>query len=80
MTYVYKCSSCKTYSEVEQKMTDAPLTQCGHCEGTVHRVMMPPGIIFKGSGFYKTDYAHKKDMYGTPTTKIEACEAPKPKE
>lgn len=80
MTYVYKCTACKTYSETQQKITDKPLTTCSNCGGKVHRVMFPPGVIFKGSGFYKTDYSGKKNMYGTPTTTSEYKEVSAPKE
>jgi putative FmdB family regulatory protein len=81
MTYAYKCRQCQTYTEVEQRMTDEPLKTCGHCGGSIHRVMFPPGIVFKGSGFYKTDYAHgRTPLYDAPTTTVEACEVPKPKE
>jgi predicted nucleic acid-binding Zn ribbon protein len=36
-------------------MSDDPLTDCPECEGNVHRVIQPVGVIFKGSGFYITD-------------------------
>ncbi len=36
-------------------MTDDPLTTCPQCEGPIHRVLFPAGIVFKGSGFYSTD-------------------------
>jgi predicted nucleic acid-binding Zn ribbon protein len=37
-------------------MTDEPLTICPECGGTIRRVLYPAGIVFKGSGFYKTDH------------------------
>ena len=38
-------------------MTDDPLTTCPQCGGEIHRVLFPAGIVFKGSGFYKTEYS-----------------------
>jgi len=38
-----------------QRMSDEPITECPECDGQVHRVIQPVGIIFKGSGFYITD-------------------------
>ena len=37
-------------------MTDEPLTICPECGGTIRRVLFPAGVVFKGSGFYKTDH------------------------
>jgi putative FmdB family regulatory protein len=53
-TYVYECKSCQNSFEVEQRITEAPLTDCV-CGGTVRRVIQPVGIAFKGSGFYVND-------------------------
>lgn len=55
-TYEYQCKSCEHRFEIWQKMTDEPLTVCPECEGTVRRILFPAGIVFKGSGFYKTDH------------------------
>jgi putative FmdB family regulatory protein len=54
-TYVYRCESCGHRFEAWQHMTDDPLTTCPQCEGPIHRVLFPAGIVFKGSGFYSTD-------------------------
>ncbi len=53
--YLYQCDSCGLRFERMQHMADAPLTDCPECDGHVHRVVQPVGIIFKGSGFYVTD-------------------------
>ena len=54
--YTYRCNDCGYQFEKRQRMTDAPLTECIHCEhGHVRRVVNPVGIVFKGSGFYVTD-------------------------
>lgn len=54
-TYEYRCTSCGQHVEVVQSFTDDPLTECGSCEGPLRKVFSPVGIVFKGSGFYKTD-------------------------
>jgi len=53
--YLYECDSCGVRFEKLQRMSDDPLTDCPECDGQVHRVIQPVGIIFKGSGFYVTD-------------------------
>jgi putative FmdB family regulatory protein len=56
-TYVYACRNCEEQLEVVQKMSDAPLKDCPKCEGgTLRRVLFPPAVVYKGSGFYTTDY------------------------
>ena len=59
-TYEYECQKCKERFDVFQKMTDEPLKACPKCGGKVDRLIgMGGGIIFKGSGFYQTDYKNK---------------------
>lgn len=57
-TYEYQCKSCEHRFEVWQKMTDDALTICPECKGSIRRVLFPAGIVFKGSGFYKTDHGN----------------------
>jgi putative FmdB family regulatory protein len=57
-TYEYQCKSCEHRFEVWQKMTDEALTICPECNGPIRRVLFPAGIVFKGSGFYKTDHGN----------------------
>jgi len=54
-TYQYTCTECCEPVEVMQKFTDAPLTACAACGGRLRKVFSPVGIVFKGSGFYRTD-------------------------
>lgn len=68
--YEYECEQCGVRFEKMQRMADAPLTDCPECEGHVHRVMQPVGIIFKGSGFYVTDNKGKSST-GMPPRKKE---------
>ena len=61
-TYEYRCLECEKEFEQIQKMVDEPLTECIHCKGKVKRLIgSGAGIIFKGSGFYCTDY--RSDSY-----------------
>jgi putative FmdB family regulatory protein len=53
--YVYQCDTCGMTFERRQSITEEPLHDCPECEGHVHRVIQPVGVIFKGSGFYVTD-------------------------
>lgn len=56
-TYEYECMECAHRFEVFQSIKDAPVTQCVKCgSGVRRRVGAGAGIIFKGSGFYVTDY------------------------
>ncbi len=54
-TYQYVCTECGEPLEVVQKFSDDPLTECPACSGRLRKVFSAAGIIFKGSGFYRTD-------------------------
>jgi putative FmdB family regulatory protein len=54
-TYQYACTTCDEQIEVVQRFTDDPLTDCPACAGRLRKVFSPVGVVFKGSGFYKTD-------------------------
>ena len=54
-TYQYACTDCAERLEVVQKFSDDPLTVCASCGGRLRKVFSPVGIVFKGSGFYRTD-------------------------
>jgi putative FmdB family regulatory protein len=54
-TYEYACTECGDRTEVVQSIADAPLTTCTVCGGRLRKVFSPVGIVFKGSGFYRTD-------------------------
>jgi putative FmdB family regulatory protein len=54
-TYEYHCDECGITFERFQHFTEEPLKTCPECNGPVHRIVHPVGIIFKGSGFYVTD-------------------------
>ncbi|HZT71766.1 MAG TPA: FmdB family zinc ribbon protein [Terriglobia bacterium] len=57
--YEYRCEQCGSQIEKIQKFSDPPLTTCDKCGGELARLLSPPAIQFKGSGWYITDYARK---------------------
>ena len=54
-TYGYRCPKCGLEFEVWQRMSDDPTSACPTCGTTSRRLFFPAGIVFKGTGFYKTD-------------------------
>ncbi|MPZ94593.1 MAG: FmdB family transcriptional regulator [Propionibacteriales bacterium] len=54
-TYQYACTECAHRLEVHQSFTDDALTECPVCDGRLRKVFNAVGVVFKGSGFYKTD-------------------------
>ncbi len=70
-TYEYECESCGERHEAVQRFSDAPLTDCPRCGGPLRRVFSSVGIVFKGSGFYKTD----SRPTGTPSSATPASGA-----
>ncbi len=54
-TYQYHCTSCGADLEVRQHFSDPALTVCPTCSGSLRKVFNAVGVVFKGSGFYKTD-------------------------
>jgi putative FmdB family regulatory protein len=71
-TYEYQCRSCGHRFDAVQSIRASPRTRCPHCRKKVHRLISGgAGFLFKGSGFYTTDYrstpyqeAAKKDQEG----------------
>jgi putative FmdB family regulatory protein len=55
--YEYECQQCKERVEIIQKFSDPPYSICPKCGGEMKKLFSSPAIQFKGSGFYKTDYA-----------------------
>ena len=70
-TYEYRCESCGNEIEVLQSMKDAPLTKCPKCGKDTLKKMVSggAGLIFKGSGFYLTDYKNKKTSESSSASK-----------
>ena len=67
--YEYQCTVCGERTEILQRVSDPPYTHCPKCGGAVKKLISSPAIQFKGSGFYKTDYA------STSTAKSEKSES-----
>lgn len=60
-TYEYQCKQCAHKFEAFQQITEKPLRTCPKCQGPIRRLISSgAGIIFKGAGFYATDYRSKK--------------------
>jgi putative FmdB family regulatory protein len=55
--YEYQCKQCSERHEIIQRFSDPPLEICPKCGGEMKKLFSSPAIQFKGSGFYKTDYA-----------------------
>lgn len=61
-TYEYECRKCRSVFEEFQPITAKPLTKCPQCGGRVDRLIgTGSGVLFKGAGFYQTDY--RSDSY-----------------
>jgi putative FmdB family regulatory protein len=54
-TYQYRCTECGADLEVVQKFSDPALTECPKCAGPLRKIFNAVGVVFKGSGFYRTD-------------------------
>jgi putative FmdB family regulatory protein len=85
-TYSYECTICDHKFDEFQKMTDEPLTECPKCNGEIIRLIgAGMGILFKGTGFYTTDYRSKEykdkekmDTSSISSTKEEKTSTPTP--
>jgi putative FmdB family regulatory protein len=78
-TYQYVCTACDTPLEAVQSFSDAALTECPTCGGTLRKVYGAVGVVFKGSGFYKTDSrAGKTGDKGSDGAKSDAPKADAP--
>lgn len=84
--YEYQCKKCHHRFEKIQKFSDRPVKTCPECGGSVEKLLSPPAVQFKGSGWYVTDYAKKgsghtasSDGAEKPAEKSEKKEESKPK-
>jgi len=67
--YEYECAECNNVTEAIQKFSDRPLTRCKSCGGKLHKLISHSSFHLKGSGWYVTDYAGKKDSGTKPVEK-----------
>lgn len=65
-TYQYACSKCEHEFEVVQSFSDAAISKCPECGGEVRKKFGAVGVVFKGSGFYRTDSREKKKTESKP--------------
>ena len=73
-TYQYACTECDHFFEQFQSFSEDALTECPECSGKLRKVFNAVGVVFKGSGFYRTDSRSTKsgsDSSSTSTTKTE---------
>jgi putative FmdB family regulatory protein len=65
-TYQYACTACDHEFEAVQSFSDDSLTICPECKGEIRKVYTAVGVVFKGSGFYKTDSVKSESSKSTP--------------
>ena len=72
--YEYECRKCGHRFDVMQSFSDPPPASCGNngCRGKVRKVISPPAVIFKGSGFYVTDYGRGRNGADSKPPKSES--------
>ena len=76
-TYEYECQDCGHRFEVFQRITEDPVSACEKCSGKVRKVILPVGIVFKGSGFHINDYRKPDPSAKSSETKTETAAASK---
>ncbi len=78
-TYEYECQSCQHVFDAFQGIREAPLTVCPECGGPVKRMIgTGAGILFKGSGFYCTDFKNPGARSAAVSSEAKPAAAPKP--
>lgn len=77
-TYQYACTACDHQFEAIQSFSDDSLTICPECKGEIRKVYTAVGVVFKGSGFYKTDSAKSDSAKSTPAATPTTVPAPAP--
>ncbi|EME63723.1 FmdB family zinc ribbon protein [Amycolatopsis decaplanina] len=70
-TYQYACKECDHAFEAVQSFSDASLTVCPQCSGSLRKVFSSVGVVFKGSGFYRNDSRDSKANTTAATAKTE---------
>lgn len=65
-TYSYACTQCDNRFDIVQSFTDEALTVCSECSGKLRKLFNSVGIVFKGSGFYRTDSRPGSSTAGEP--------------
>jgi putative FmdB family regulatory protein len=76
-TYQYACTACGHQLEAVQSFTDEPLTECPACAGKLRKVFSAVGVVFKGSGFYRTDSRSSSDSSSSSASSSDGGETTK---
>jgi putative FmdB family regulatory protein len=66
-TYAYACKDCSHAFDIVQSFTDSTLTSCPECQGSLRKKFNSVGVVFKGSGFYRTDSRDAKGSTVSPS-------------
>ncbi|MBX7450775.1 FmdB family transcriptional regulator [Mycolicibacterium sp. 3033] len=74
-TYSYACTECDNKFDVVQAFTDDSLTECPQCTGRLRKVFGKVGVVFKGSGFYRTDSRESGKSSASAGTKSSSSES-----
>jgi len=77
-TYQYACKECDHRFEAVQSFSDPSLTVCPQCSGVLRKVFSSVGVVFKGSGFYRTDSRESKASTTSTPAKTETKPESKP--
>jgi putative FmdB family regulatory protein len=73
-TYAYACKDCGHAFDIQQSFSDSSLTVCPECEGSLRKKFNSVGVVFKGSGFYRTD---SRDSKGSTVSASSSSDAGK---
>lgn len=71
--YEYECKACEKVFEVQQKMADAPLTNCPECDGPISKLMSMSSFQLKGGGWYADGYSSAKSATQPTAAKPATC-------
>ncbi|MCT9623811.1 FmdB family transcriptional regulator [Pseudarthrobacter equi] len=77
-TYAYACKDCGHAFDIVQSFSDSTLTSCPECDGTLRKKFNSVGVVFKGSGFYRTDSRDSKGSTVSAAPAAPAAPAPAP--
>ena len=76
-TYSYACTECDNKFDEVQAFTDDALTTCPQCSGRLRKLFNSVGVVFKGSGFYRTDSREPQKSSSAPSADVAASKAEK---
>ena len=75
-TYSYACTSCDNAFDIVQSMSEDSLTECPKCQGRLRKLFNNVGVMFKGSGFYRTDSRSGTDSSASSTPSSPSTSTP----